>query len=163
MDQQRFAALARSVFTERSQLRSIAAAPNLIVSLVYPLEQNRRALGLDYRKNEAQRAAVMRVKDTGQMVLAGPVDLVQGGKGLIGRFPVSIDAGGGSNRFWGIVSAMLARHGEAPADEERIDGIHFHRHAARQRGHAHGRGHRPDRRPAPQRPGRPAAHRAAAE
>ncbi|WP_077959881.1 EAL domain-containing protein [Ensifer adhaerens] len=107
MDQQRFAALSRSVFTERSQLRSIAAAPDLIVSLVYPLEQNRRALGLDYRKNEAQRAAVMRVKDTGQMVLAGPVDLVQGGKGLIGRFPVSIDAGGGSNRFWGIVSAVI--------------------------------------------------------
>ncbi|KQX02617.1 MULTISPECIES: bifunctional diguanylate cyclase/phosphodiesterase [Ensifer] len=107
MDQQRFAALSRSVFTERSQLRSIAAAPNLIVSLVYPLEQNRRALGLDYRRNEAQRAAVMRVKDTGQMVLAGPVDLVQGGKGLIGRFPVSIDAGGGSNRFWGIVSAII--------------------------------------------------------
>ncbi len=107
MDQQRFAALSRSVFTERSQLRSIAAAPDLIVSLVYPLEDNRRALGLDYRKNEAQRAAVMRVKDTGQMVLAGPVDLVQGGKGLIGRFPVSIDAGGGSNRFWGIISAII--------------------------------------------------------
>ncbi|WP_429813026.1 bifunctional diguanylate cyclase/phosphodiesterase [Ensifer sp. B1-9] len=107
MDQKRFAALSRSIFTERSQLRSIAAAPNLIVSLVYPLEGNEKALGLDYRRNEAQRAAVMRVKDTGQMVLAGPVDLVQGGRGLIGRFPVSIDAGGSSNRFWGIVSAII--------------------------------------------------------
>lgn len=107
MDQKRFATLSRSIFTERSQLRSIAAAPNLIVSLVYPLEGNEKALGLDYRRNEAQRAAVMRVKDTGQMVLAGPVDLVQGGRGLIGRFPVSIDAGGSSNRFWGIVSAII--------------------------------------------------------
>ena len=67
MDQKRFAALSRSIFTERSQLRSIAAAPNLIVSLVYPLEGNEKALGLDYRRNEAQRAAVMRVKDTGQI------------------------------------------------------------------------------------------------
>jgi len=107
MDQKRFAALSRSIFTERSQLRSIAAAPNLVVSLVYPLKGNEKALGLDYRKNELQRAAVMRVKDTRQMVLAGPVDLVQGGRGLIGRFPVMIDAGGGSNRFWGIVSAII--------------------------------------------------------
>ncbi|NRQ18526.1 bifunctional diguanylate cyclase/phosphodiesterase [Ensifer sesbaniae] len=107
MDQKRFATLSRSIFTERSQLRSIAAAPNLIVSLVYPLAGNEKALGLDYRRNDAQRAAVMRVKNTGQMVLAGPVDLVQGGRGLIGRFPVSIDAGGSSNRFWGIVSAVI--------------------------------------------------------
>ncbi|HEV7309075.1 bifunctional diguanylate cyclase/phosphodiesterase [Ensifer sp.] len=107
MDQQRFAALSRGIFTERSQLRSIAAAPDLIVSMVYPVEGNQKALGLDYRRNEAQRTAVMRVRDTGQMVLAGPVDLVQGGRGLIGRFPVSIDAGGGSNHFWGIVSAII--------------------------------------------------------
>ncbi|HEV7317823.1 MAG TPA: EAL domain-containing protein [Ensifer sp.] len=107
MDQKRFSALSRGIFTERSQLRSIAAAPDLVVSLVYPVAGNEKALGLDYRKNAAQRAAVMRVGDTGQMVLAGPVDLVQGGRGLIGRFPVSIDAGGGSNRFWGIVSAII--------------------------------------------------------
>ncbi|NVD41690.1 EAL domain-containing protein [Ensifer sp. HO-A22] len=107
MGQQRFAALSRSIFTERSQLRSIAAAPDLIVRMAFPMQGNEKAIGLDYRKNEAQRAAVMKVRDTGKMVLAGPVDLVQGGRGLIGRFPVSIEAGGGSNRFWGIVSAVI--------------------------------------------------------
>lgn len=107
MDQKRLSALSRSIFTERSQLRSIAVAPDLIVSMVYPLEGNEKVLGLDYRKNEAQRTPVMQAKNSGQMVLVGPIDLVQGGHGLIGRFPVSIDAGNGSKRFWGIVSAII--------------------------------------------------------
>lgn len=107
MQQQRFGELARGIFTERSQLRNIAVAPNLVVSMVYPSAGNEKVIGLDYRKNERQRAAVMRVKETGKMVLAGPVDLVQGGKGLIARFPVSTEFGGGSNRFWGVVSAVI--------------------------------------------------------
>ncbi|WEX89103.1 EAL domain-containing protein [Sinorhizobium garamanticum] len=107
MRQQRFGELARSIFSERSQLRNIAAAPSLVVSMVYPLAGNEKAIGLDYRTNDKQRGAVMRVVASGKMVLAGPVDLVQGGKGLIARFPVSTEFGGGSNRFWGLVSAVI--------------------------------------------------------
>ena len=102
MQQQRFAELARSIFSERSLLRNIVAAPNLVVSMVYPVAGNEKVIGLDYRANDKQRGAVMRVVITGKMVLAGPVDLVQGGRGLIGRFPVTIDRGG-KNRFWGVV------------------------------------------------------------
>ncbi|WEX79251.1 EAL domain-containing protein [Sinorhizobium numidicum] len=106
MRQPRFGVLARSIFTERSQLRNIAAAPDLVVSMVYPMAGNEKVIGLDYRKNENQRAAAMRVMETGKIVLAGPVDLVQGGRGLIGRFPVTTDAGG-NKRFWGLVSAAI--------------------------------------------------------
>ncbi|MCZ4091406.1 bifunctional diguanylate cyclase/phosphodiesterase [Sinorhizobium psoraleae] len=107
MRQERFSELARSIFTERTQLRNIAAAPDLVVSMVYPITGNERVIGLDYRKNESQRAAVVRMKETGRMVLAGPVELVQGGKGLIGRFPVSTNLPTGRSRFWGVVSAVI--------------------------------------------------------
>ena len=85
MDQARFSQLARNILNERSRLRSIAAAPDLVVSLVYPMKGNERAVGLDYRRNENQRVAALRARDLGQMVLAGPLSLVQGGEGLIGR------------------------------------------------------------------------------
>jgi diguanylate cyclase (GGDEF)-like protein len=107
MNQKRFSELARNLFNERSRLRNVVAAPNLIVSLVYPMKGNEKALGLDYRKNKNQRAAAMRVQSSGKMVLAGPLELIQGGDGLIGRFPVSLSVGGASNRFWGIVSAVI--------------------------------------------------------
>ena len=106
MGQPRFAALAKNLFEEQSQLRLIAAAPDLIIAMAYPLEGNETAIGLDYRANEAQRDAVLRARDTGKLVLAGPVDLVQGGRGFVGRFPVYVDTNFGK-QFWGVVSAVV--------------------------------------------------------
>lgn len=106
MQQERFAQLARKLFSEHSQLRNIAAAPDLVVKLMYPLEGNEKAIGLDYRTNAAQRAATLRAQQTGQMILAGPVDLVQGGRGFIGRFPVFIGEAR-RQQFWGVVSAVV--------------------------------------------------------
>ena len=49
-----------------------------------------------------------RARDLGQTVLAGPVDLIQGGRGFIARAPVFLDEGpSGARRFWGIVSAVI--------------------------------------------------------
>lgn len=107
MNQARFSELGANIFREDSQLRNIAVAPDLIVSLVYPLEGNERAIGLNYRNNEAQREAASRASMTGQMVLAGPVDLVQGGRAFIARFPVFLTDQRGKQRFWGMVSAVV--------------------------------------------------------
>jgi diguanylate cyclase (GGDEF)-like protein len=107
MDQARFAELAENLFREHSQLRNIAAAPDLVVSMMYPIEGNERAIGLDYRLDGRQRDAALRARDSGELVLAGPVDLRQGGQGFIGRFPVFTTAPDGGEEFWGIVSAVV--------------------------------------------------------
>lgn len=107
IDQQRFGRIADSLFGEHSQLRNIAAAPDLIVKLIYPVEGNEKALGLNYLKNVDQRDAALRAVESGDLVLAGPVDLLQGGRGFIGRFPVFEDDINGGERFWGLVSAVV--------------------------------------------------------
>lgn len=107
MDQKRFEQLASNLFGKDDQLRNIAGAPDMVVSLMYPMAGNESALGLDYRKNNAQRAVALRVKEDGELILAGPVDLMQGGQGFIGRFPVFAEVPGGGKRFWGIVSAVI--------------------------------------------------------
>ncbi len=106
MDQARFAALASSILAERSQLRLVAAAPGLVVTMAYPLAGNEAVIGLDYVLDIAQRDAVLQARDTGRPVLAGPVDLVQGGQGFVGRFPV-FTGNGTERRFWGVVSAVV--------------------------------------------------------
>lgn len=105
-DQQEYGLLAEQVIGGKSEFINLAAAPDLVVSLVYPYEANKAALGLDYRANDAQRDAAFRVRDTGEIILAGPVNLVQGGTGFIIRFPVFTEQDG-PHRFWGIVSAVL--------------------------------------------------------
>ncbi|MBM2712806.1 EAL domain-containing protein [Mesorhizobium caraganae] len=107
MGQQRFASLASNLFGEGSQLRNIAGAPDLVISLMYPMKGNERAMGLDYRHDERQREAALRARDERKLVLAGPVDLKQGGKALIGRFPVFVPSAGNTERFWGIISAVV--------------------------------------------------------
>ncbi|WP_264211494.1 ATP-binding protein [Leisingera thetidis] len=106
MPQTRFSRLAAQVLEGETAIQHIAAAPGLVVSLIYPLKGNEPAVGLDYNKNAAQREAAHRVRDSGEMVLAGPVDLVQGGSGFIYRLPIY--TGSGSERqFWGILSAVV--------------------------------------------------------
>lgn len=101
--QERFTDLATPLIESGAQLRSIAAAPDLVVSLVAPLQGNRQAIGLDLRASPARREAAERARNTGDLVLAGPVSLVQGGRGFIGRIPVFLPSGA----FWGLVSAII--------------------------------------------------------
>ena len=105
--QARFAELSENLLQSRSQIRSIAGAPGLVVSMEYPLKGNEAVIGLDYHKNERQREAALRARDTGDVVLAGPLDLVQGGRGIVARFPVFTNQPDGGRSFWGILSAVI--------------------------------------------------------
>jgi len=107
MDQAHFSKIASGLVGNHSQLRNIAGAPNLVIKLMYPIEGNEKAIGLDYRKNEKQREAALRAVESREMVLAGPVNLLQGGQGFIGRFPVYAEDDLGGKYFWGLVSAVV--------------------------------------------------------
>ena len=108
MSQERYAALAEPLLSGTWQLRNIAAAPDLVIRYMYPLEGNEGAVGLDLRAHPAQREAALRARDTGELILAGPVALVQGGEGFIGRIPVFVESGTGRGRsFWGLISAVI--------------------------------------------------------
>ena len=102
LDQGRFEQLSEGLFTQDSQLRSLAVAPDLVVKYIYPVAPNLKLLGLDYRTNVQQRRAAIQVIDSKVPVLTGPVALVQGGQGLIARYPIRVRQADGTQRFWGI-------------------------------------------------------------
>jgi hypothetical protein len=106
MGQERYSALVSRITAGHGEFRNIAAAPDLVVSMVYPEERNKPIIGLDYNRNEAQRKAAYRVRDRGAVVIAGPIELIQGGQGFIYRFPV-FTGQGEAQEFWGILSAVL--------------------------------------------------------
>ena len=102
---ERYAALAAPLIERYPQLRNIGAAPDLVVRYMYPLEGNEAILGRDYRDIPQQAAAALQARDVRALVLAGPVDLLQGGQGLIGRIPVFLP--GEHNEFWGLISVVI--------------------------------------------------------
>lgn len=108
IDRAKFEAYARRSFMRNSEFKLVALAPDLIVSNVFPLEGNQAVVGLDYRTIPAQLAAVNKAVAADEVIIAGPVDLVQGGQALIARKSVSTsDFGSFGPRLWGIVSLVL--------------------------------------------------------
>ena len=79
-------------FTERD------AAGKLIVAgrraeyvplyMLEPLAPNRPALGFDMLSNDIRRAGAERARDSGKPAISAPIDLVQGGRGLVAYVPL---------------------------------------------------------------------------
>ncbi|MCV2352229.1 PAS domain S-box protein [Paucibacter sp. Y2R2-4] len=125
----RFEALAGRVVKLLPQVRSIVAAPDDIARYVYPLAGNQAVLNLDYRKIPVQYQQVQQAKRLGRPLLVGPVQLVQGGQGIIQRTPVflpetqhllaganaspapTLPANEAKPGYWGVISVVadLAR------------------------------------------------------
>ncbi len=114
--QAEFSDRAQKVRGGNDSIINIAVAPDLVISMIYPIEGNEGALGLNYRENAEQLPAVQKALNTGRNVLAGPINLAQGGVGLIMRAPLYYSENQGSSagqnirnqpRSQGIVSVVL--------------------------------------------------------
>ncbi|MEQ8604752.1 MAG: ATP-binding protein [Marivibrio sp.] len=109
LTQDRFAELAPYLLADATGVfRNVALARDLVITHIYPLAPNRAALGLDYRDNERQWAKVREAIELNQVTLDGPLELVQGGRALIARFPIYLpDGGEGPGDLWGVASMVL--------------------------------------------------------
>lgn len=87
-------------------VRNVGFAPNNIISYVYPLEGNERALGVDFETRPDQYRSVLEAERTKSVYLDGPLELIQGGQALIARFPIFHDYPH-NNIYWGSVSVVF--------------------------------------------------------
>ncbi|MDR3419070.1 MAG: diguanylate cyclase [Nevskia sp.] len=93
----------RAVVQADHRLRNVGLAPDNVLTYIYPLQGNEAAVHLDFRTTPKQWPSVQRAMELRHSVLAGPVDLVQGGRGIVCRTPVYLDDG----RYWGIISVVI--------------------------------------------------------
>ncbi|MDH7943129.1 ATP-binding protein [Pseudohongiella sp. SYSU M77423] len=90
------------IFERNQHFRNIGLAPGNQLTWVYPEAGNESVLGLNYADLPEQWPAIQRVIETGQGILSGPLELVQGGNGLIYRSPVYIN-----DNYWGLLSTVI--------------------------------------------------------
>lgn len=110
ISRKKFNLIARELMNSNPYVRNVAVAEGYIIRLMYPLAGNEKAVGLDYSKVPAQWEAVKRAIDTRKTVVAGPVNLVQGGKAFINRTPIfksSFSSQPDSGDYWGIASMVI--------------------------------------------------------
>ena len=94
---------------------SVALSPGGIIQRVVPLAGNERTIGFNQLADPKQSREAFIAKETGKLTLAGPLNLVQGGLGVVGRLPVFLDDPTGKPEFWGFVSVVI-RFPQALAD-----------------------------------------------
>ena len=84
----------------------LAIAPNGIITQVAPLKGNEKVLGLNLFESKTQHKEALLARDSGKLTLAGPLELVQGGIGLVGRLPIFEDRAN-KESFLGFVIAVI--------------------------------------------------------
>ncbi|MFC3114694.1 bifunctional diguanylate cyclase/phosphodiesterase [Cellvibrio fontiphilus] len=101
-----FAAVARDMLPYYDSVSHISLSPNGIISQVYPLESNEKSVGFNQLADSIQNKEAIRARDTGRMTLTGPVNLVQGGTGVVARLPIMVEDQGQA-RFWGFGNVII--------------------------------------------------------
>lgn len=101
-----WAKIAQKLLAKAKYVRSVAFAPNNVITLVYPLKGNEQAIGFDFRTRPEQLKTVLIAKQVQGVYIAGPVNLVQGGIGLIARYPIFSDSPLNTD-YWGGVSVVM--------------------------------------------------------
>lgn len=105
--QEELAQVAFSLIRLEPSIRSVAIAPGNVIRYIYPYEGNEKALGLNFLETPTQRDAVLRLMRDLQPVIAGPVELAQGGVGIVNRIPIVFTKPGGEPIYWGLASVAI--------------------------------------------------------
>ena len=83
-----FEDMASSLINNRVGIRNIILVFGTVVKFVFPKQDNIKIIGYDYNNNSKLKASVLRVIETGVQEVDGPVQLLQGGVGVVVRVPV---------------------------------------------------------------------------
>lgn len=104
---ERFDEFASTLLQRMEGISNLQLAPNGVISQIYPLAGNEKAIGHDILKDDKRRIEAMDAVRDRMLTLAGPFELRQGGTAVIGRNPVFIMQADGSEKFWGFTSALI--------------------------------------------------------
>ncbi len=107
-----FDSIASKLLTLYPGASALALAPGGVVRNIAPMSGNEKVIGLDLLHTPALRKESLLARDSGKLTLAGPLELVQGGTGVVGRLPVFLEDGSEHSVFWGF-SIVVVRLPEA--------------------------------------------------
>ncbi|NCU65743.1 EAL domain-containing protein [Acidovorax sp. 210-6] len=88
-------------------IAAIWLSPGGVICCVVPRAGNENSIGFNQLEDVAQNKEARRARDTGKLTLAGPVQLAQGGLGVVGRLPIYLGQGDDTQVFWGFSYVTL--------------------------------------------------------
>jgi PAS domain-containing protein len=99
---QNFDKIASKFVNTNNSFDAVQLVPNGVISYIYPLKGNEGALGYDVLKSPNLKQDALKSIQTKLIHFAGPLELRQGGIGVVGRLPIFKH-----NKFWGFSAVMI--------------------------------------------------------
>lgn len=109
------------IVTSSKTASTVQLAPEGIVSFIYPLEGNEKAMGHDLLSDQRRDNGALKTIESRELTYIGPVKLIQNGKyAVISRKPVfrTVD---GEETFWGFTIALLLLEDIVPYDLHQLE------------------------------------------
>lgn len=84
-------------------------SPGGVISQIFPVAGNEKALGFNQLADPVQNKEAWFAHDSRKLSLAGPLNLVEGGLGLVGRYPVFLESESKASppSFWGFTNVVI--------------------------------------------------------
>lgn len=102
-----FEELAAELIPEFPLVRALELAPAGVITHVYPLRGNELVVGHDLLTDKSRNKEVHRAVATRKMAIAGPLELRQGGVGVVARLPLYRPLADSRARFWGFAISVI--------------------------------------------------------
>lgn len=97
-----FEAIGAQLVASNTSINAVKLVPKGVIRYIYPLEGNEAAMDFDILKSPLHKKEALKSVESGAMYFGGPVELKQGGIGIVGRLPVYFQ-----NKLWGFSAVLL--------------------------------------------------------
>lgn len=97
-----FDLIGEQLLQSNPSIEAVQLVPKGIIRYIYPMKGNEAALGLNILKSEYLKKEAYKSIISQKMYFAGPLNLKQGGQGIVGRLPVYLN-----NEFWGFSAVII--------------------------------------------------------
>jgi signal transduction histidine kinase/CheY-like chemotaxis protein/sensor domain CHASE-containing protein len=107
LNEESFQQFAAQLGKDWGSVSSLQLAPKGIVTHVWPKEQHAGAIGHNLLADPKRQEAASLAITARTIWLAGPLDLIQGGKAIIGRYPIFKTDLNGNESWWGFATILI--------------------------------------------------------
>lgn len=97
-----FEPIAAKLLQSNTAIDAVELVPNGVITHIYPRSGNEAALGFNVLKSAQHKKEALRSLQSGNMYFAGPLEMQQGGNGIIGRLPIYLNG-----KFWGFSAVVI--------------------------------------------------------
>ncbi|MBE0451195.1 MAG: EAL domain-containing protein [Clostridia bacterium] len=91
ISQLEYSSFAKNIYASADEIvKSMTFITDTTITHIYPYEENKAAIGIDLASEASQRDLILYAKNNLKAVFTAPVNLVEGGIGIIVRIPVVV-------------------------------------------------------------------------